>query len=192
MVFRVELSAEFEKLFLKKFCVEHFSQIELKVGYPDLEFWQICRFENWRLIVLCSFLQTKCTLYIHIWYHFNQEPLINTLFCYIFFSELYFYMRNTQIHSMLHVYIIVNHIHTIKYISEIKEEGRNSKCTRHMYVIYIIAVIIIYLYIKWYWPNRHETKSVTCGIYMYSYIQSIWKSSYNKTLFVVMVSVWFY
>ena len=37
VVSSVEISADFENPFLKKICVERFSEIELKVGYPHLE-----------------------------------------------------------------------------------------------------------------------------------------------------------
>ena len=39
VVSSVEISADFENPFLKNICVERFSEIELKVGYPHLELW---------------------------------------------------------------------------------------------------------------------------------------------------------
>ena len=46
VVSSVEISADFENPFLKKICVERFSEIELKVGYPHFEFWPFCKSEN--------------------------------------------------------------------------------------------------------------------------------------------------
>jgi len=119
VVFIVELSAEFENPFLKKFCVEHFLQIELKVGYPHFDFWPICRFENRRPILFRPFFQTKCKFYIHIWYHFIQEPTLNTLdsktidLFALRSSRNYIYTWVTfHLGKMLH--IIINGAHTFK------------------------------------------------------------------------------
>ena len=46
VVSSVEISADFENPFLKQICVERFSEIELKVGYPHFEFWPFCKSEN--------------------------------------------------------------------------------------------------------------------------------------------------
>ena len=46
VVSSVEISADFENPFLKKICVERFSEIELKVGYPHFELWPFCKSEN--------------------------------------------------------------------------------------------------------------------------------------------------
>ena len=46
VVSSVEISADFENPFLKKICVERFSEIELKIGYPHFELWPFCKSEN--------------------------------------------------------------------------------------------------------------------------------------------------
>ena len=46
VVSSVEISADFENPFLKKICVERFSEIEFKVGYPHFELWPFCKSEN--------------------------------------------------------------------------------------------------------------------------------------------------
>ena len=46
VVSSVEISADFENPFLKTICVERFSEIKLKVGYPHFELWPFCKSEN--------------------------------------------------------------------------------------------------------------------------------------------------
>ena len=56
VVSSVEISADFENPFLKKICVERFSEIKLKVGYPHFELWPFCKSENGQPILFRPFV----------------------------------------------------------------------------------------------------------------------------------------